>query len=78
MVNFDEHQEELKTFALEVAELRRIAGMNIVRAADILDRHQDEEVARLLVHEASVMLTVVSKVEYLLGIDPPANDDVNL
>lgn len=78
MVNFDEHQEEFKTFLSELAELRRIAGLNIVRAADILDRHEDEEVAKLLVHEASVMLTVASKVEYLLGIDPPGNSDVNL
>lgn len=78
MVNFDKQREEYDTFVSEVAELRRIAGLNIVRAADILDRHEDEEVAQLLVHEASVMLTVASKVEYLLGIDPPKNTDVNL
>lgn len=78
MVNFQEQPEELKTFVSELTELRRIAGLNIVRAADILDRHKDEEVAQLLIHEAAVMLTVVSKVEYLLGVDPPKNDDVNL
>jgi hypothetical protein len=72
VVNFQEQPEELKTFVSELAELRRIAGLNIV------DRHNDEEVAELLIHEASVMLTVVSKVEYLLGVDPPANTDANL
>lgn len=78
MVNFDKHREEYDTFVSEVAELRRIAALNIVRAADILDRHKDEEVAQLLVHEASIMLTVASKIEYLLGIDPPENTDVNI
>jgi hypothetical protein len=78
VVNFQEQPEELKTFVSELTELRRIAGLNIVRAADILDRHKDEEVAELLIHEAAVMLTVVSKIEYLLGVDPPANSDVNL
>ena len=78
MVNFDEQPEELETFVGELAELRRIAGLNIVRAADILDRHDDEEVSQMLIHEAAVMLTVVSKVEYLLGVDPPENTDVNL
>ena len=78
MVNFEEQPEELETFVGELAELRRIAALNIVRAADILDRHDDEEVSKMLIHEAAVMLTVVSKVEYLLGVDPPANSDVNL
>ena len=78
MVNFDEQPEELETFVGELAELRRIAALNIVRAADILDRHDDEEVSQMLIHEAAVMLTVVSKVEYLLGVDPPENTDVNL
>lgn len=78
MVNFDEQPEELETFVGELAELRRIAALNIVRAADILDRHDDEEVSEMLIHEAAVMLTVVSKVEYLLGVDPPENTDVNL
>ena len=78
MVNFDEQPEELETFVGELAELRRIAALNIVRAADILDRHNDEEVSEMLIHEAAVMLTVVSKVEYLLGVDPPENTNVNL
>jgi hypothetical protein len=78
VVNFEEQPEELETFVGELAELRRIAALNIVRAADILDRHDDEEVSKMLIHEAAVMLTVVSKVEYLLGVDPPANSDVNL
>ena len=61
----------------DVQELRRIGGLNIVRAAHIGDVHGDAEVARLLISEASVMLSVASQIEHLIG-EPPKNEDVNL
>ena len=77
MVNFDEHQDELNELASEVAELRRIGGMNIVRAAHIAEVNGDNEVAWMLVKEASVMLSVATKVEDLLGIERQ-DDNANL
>jgi hypothetical protein len=78
VVNFDEHQpDELNELASEVAELRRIGGMNIVRAAHIAEVNGDNEVAWMLVKEASVMLSVATKVEDLLGIERP-DDNANL
>lgn len=81
VVNYDDEQEEVNKIAdelaSEVGELRRIGGLNIVRAAHIADANGDDEVALLLVREASVMLSVATKVERLLGIDPPPQD-VNL
>jgi hypothetical protein len=46
----------------DIMELRRVASRNIFRACQI----PDTEVAALLVKEASVMLTVVIKVEEML------------
>jgi len=59
----------------EARQLRRIAGLNIIRAAHIADINGDDEVAQLLVSEASVMLSVATKVEELF--EPP-NSDANL
>ena len=57
-------------------ELRRIAGLNVVRAAHIADVNGDDEVAQLLVSEASVMLSIASQIEWLFCTEP--NTDVNL
>jgi hypothetical protein len=80
VVNYDENTDEYQTLVDELKELRRIAALNIIRAADILERHKDEEVAQLLVSEAALMLIVVNKVEHLIGVEPPDdnNDDANL
>lgn len=79
MVNYDDNTDEYQTLVDELAELRRIAALNIIRAADILQRHKDEEVAQLLVSEAALMLIVANKVEHLIGVEPPeSTDDVNL
>lgn len=59
----------------EARQLRRIAGLNIIRAAHIADVNGDDEVAQLLVSEAAVMLSVATKVEELF--EPP-NNDANL
>lgn len=61
----------------EARQLRRIAGLNIIRAAHIADINGDDEVAKLLVSEASVMLSVATKVEDLFA-PPPENTDANL
>lgn len=57
----------------EIGHLRRIAGLNIIRAAHIADTGKDEEVALMLVSEASVMLSVATKVEQLF--EPKQADD---
>jgi hypothetical protein len=59
----------------ETQQLRRIAGLNIIRAAHIAGVNGDDEVAKMLISEASVMLSVATKVEELF--EPP-NSDVNL
>ena len=59
----------------ETQQLRRIAGLNIIRAAHIAGVNGDHDVAQLLISEASVMLSVATKVEELFE---PLNDDVNL
>lgn len=46
----------------DILELRRVASRNIFRACQI----PDTEVSALLVHEASVMLSVAVKVEEML------------
>ena len=80
MVNYDENTDEYQTLVDELKELRRIATLNIIRAADILERHKDEEVSQLLVSEAALMLIVVTKVEHLIGVEPTeeTNGDANL
>ena len=75
MVNYDDNTDEYQTLVDELAELRRIAALNILRAADILDRHKDKEVAQLLVSEAALMLIVANKVEHLIGVEPTEEDD---
>mgnify|MGYP003344676211 CR=1 FL=1 len=78
MVNFDGHDAAIKELACEAAELRRIGGMNILRAAHICEVNGDQDVAWMLVREASVMISVATKVEELLGVEPPENTDANL
>lgn len=62
-------------FYEEALQLRRIAGLNIVRAATIIDTTGDNEVSDLLISEAAVMLSVASKVEQLFR---PPDIDVNI
>ena len=75
MVNYDDNTDEYQTLVDELKELRRIAALNIIRAADILERHNDKEVAKLLVSEAALMLIVANKVEHLIGVEPTEEDD---
>ena len=62
--NFDKQVEELLG---EVIELRKIAARNLLRAAHIADTNpEDEDVTRLLMGEAAVMLSVAHRIETLL------------
>ncbi len=56
-------------------ELRRIAGLNILRAANISEQGGNDDVVRLLISEAGVMMSVASQIEWLF-VSP--EDDVNL
>lgn len=64
-----------ETLVADAQHLRRIGGMNIIRAAHISEKNGDEEVAQLLISEAAVMLSVASQIEDLLC---PPSEDVNL
>ena len=74
----DELRSACQKLVDEAQQLRRIAGLNIVRAAHIADTHGDDEVARLLVSEASVMLSVASQIEWLFCADQDETPDANL
>ena len=77
--NNDMSEERLRaaceTLVADAQHLRRIGGMNIIRAAHISEKNGDEEVAQLLISEAAVMLSVASQIEDLLC---PPSEDVNL
>ena len=60
----------------EAQDLRRIAGLNILRAANIAEKDGDGEVVQLLISEASVMLSVASQIEWLFV--QPEDTDANL
>lgn len=77
--NNDMSEERLRaaceTLVADAQHLRRIGGMNIIRAAHISEKNGDEEVAQLLISEAAVMLSVASQIEDLLC---PPSEDANL
>lgn len=77
--NNDMGEEKLRaaceTLVADAQHLRRIGGLNIIRAAHIQDQRGDEEVAQLLIAEAAVMLSVASQIEDLLC---PPSEDANL
>jgi hypothetical protein len=64
---YDGYDEDVQELLAEVAYLRRIAGLNIVRATIISQDHDDEEVAQLLLREAAVMMSVCHRVESVFG-----------
>ena len=55
--------DDVQELLAEVAYLRRIARLNVIRAAIISE--SDEEVGDLLAREAGVMMSVCSRVESL-------------
>ena len=65
-----------ETLVADAQHLRRIGGLNIIRAAHISEKNGDEEVSQLLISEAAVMLSVASQIEDLLC--PPSDTDANL
>jgi len=68
----DELRAACDNLVADAQQLRRIAGLNILRAAHIADVNGDTEVAKLLVSEAAVMMSVASAIEYLFV---PESDD---
>lgn len=63
MVNDRTPDDDVQELLAEVAYLRRIARLNVIRAAIISE--SDEEVGDLLAREAGVMMSVCSRVECL-------------
>lgn len=54
---------EIEGILVESQELKKVAARTILRASMILDKDQDEEVAQMLLQEASVMMSLVHRVE---------------
>ena len=73
-------QDELRAACQQLVddsvELRRIAGLNILRASNIADQNGDKEVVQLLISEASVMLSVATQIEWLFVAE--SDTDANL
>jgi Cdc6-like AAA superfamily ATPase len=72
----DELRSACQKLVDDAQDLRRIAGLNILRAANIAEKDGDEEVVQLLVSEASVMMSVASQIEWLFVADQ--DTDANL
>lgn len=73
----DELRSACQQLVDEAQDLRRIAGLNILRAANIAEVNGDTEVVKLLISEASVMMSVASQIEWLFVTDDKT-DDANL
>ena len=71
----DDLRAACETLVADAQQLRRIGGLNIIRAAHISEKSGDDEVAQLLIAEASVMLSVASQIEDLFC---PPSPDANL
>lgn len=72
----DELRSACQKLVDEAQDLRRIAGLNILRAANIADKDGDGEVVQLLISEASVMMSVASQIEWLFVAE--SDTDANL
>jgi hypothetical protein len=72
----DELRAACQKLVDEAQDLRRIAGLNILRAANIAEKDGDGEVVQLLISEASVMMSVASQIEWLFV--SPEDNDANL
>lgn len=72
----DELRAACQKLVDESHELRRIAGLNILRAANISEQGGNEDVVQLLVSEASVMMSVASQIEWLFVAE--SDTDANL
>ena len=72
----DELRSACQKLVDDAQDLRRIAGLNILRAANIAEKDGDGEVVQLLVSEASVMMSVASQIEWLFVAE--SDTDANL
>lgn len=72
----DELRAACQQLVDDSVELRRIAGLNILRASNIADQNGDKEVVQLLISEASVMLSVATQIEWLFVAE--SDTDANL
>lgn len=69
----DELRSACQKLVDDAQDLRRIAGLNILRAANIAEKDGDGEVVQLLVSEASVMMSVASQIEWLFVAESDTN-----
>lgn len=74
--NQEQLREACQKLLDDSQELRRIAGLNVLRASNIADKGGNEDVVQLLVAEAAVMMSVASQIEWLFVADQ--DTDANL
>ena len=56
--------QEIEELLADTAELKKVAARTVLRATEILDMNaKDCDVARMLLHEAVVMMQVVHRIE---------------
>lgn len=72
----DELRSACQKLVDDAQDLRRIAGLNILRAANIAEKDGDGEVVQLLISEASVMMSVATQIEWLFVAE--SDTDANL
>ena len=72
----DELRAACQKLVDDAQDLRRIAGLNILRAANIAEKDGDGEVVQLLVSEASVMMSVASQIEWLFVAESDTDDNL--
>lgn len=60
--------QEIEELLADTAELKKVAARTVLRATEILDMNPtDQDVAKLLLGEAVVMMQVVHRIETFFG-----------
>lgn len=60
--------QEIEELLADTKELKKVAARNVLRATEILDMNPtDQDVAKLLLGEAVVMMQVVHRIETFFG-----------
>jgi hypothetical protein len=59
-----EEIQEIEELIADTAELKKVAARTLLRATHILDANpHDQDVALMLLHEATIMMQIVHRVE---------------
>jgi uncharacterized protein YuzE len=62
--------QEIEELLVDTAELKKVAARTLLRATHIIDSNpNDTDVAYLLLHEATVMMQIVHRIESFFNDD---------